>query len=116
VSKAKQEYEQKRSRSFQLHWTTDRPWLRYNEHDQMMFCTFGESQFKDKTGTGKFVTGCNNFRIDTIQMHETSAPNANAKTIAERPTAEKSEAAKVVHQLKAHEYSRLNILFRNAMP
>jgi hypothetical protein len=114
VSKAKQEYEQKRSRSFQLHWTTDRPWLRYNEHDQMMFCTFCESQFKDKTGTGKFVTGCNNFRIDTIQMHETSAPNANAKTIAERPTAEKSEAAKVVHQLKAHEYSRLNILFRNA--
>ena len=24
---------------------------------------------KDKTGAGKFVTGCNNFRIDTIQMH-----------------------------------------------
>jgi aspartyl-tRNA synthetase len=24
--------------SFKLHWTTDRPWLRYNEHEQMMYC------------------------------------------------------------------------------
>jgi predicted nucleic acid-binding Zn ribbon protein len=40
-----QEYEQKRSRSFKLHWTTDRPWLRYNEHEQMMYCTYCEKQF-----------------------------------------------------------------------
>jgi hypothetical protein len=31
VSQAKKQYEQKRSRSFKLHWITDRPWLRYNE-------------------------------------------------------------------------------------
>ena len=31
VSQAKKQYEQKRSRSFKLHWTTDRPWLRYDE-------------------------------------------------------------------------------------
>ena len=31
VSLAKKQYEQKRSRSFKLHWTTDRPWLRYDE-------------------------------------------------------------------------------------
>jgi hypothetical protein len=31
VSQAKKQYEQKRSRSFKLHWTTDRLWLRYDE-------------------------------------------------------------------------------------
>ena len=31
VSQAKTQYEQKRSRSFKLHWTTDRLWLRYDE-------------------------------------------------------------------------------------
>jgi hypothetical protein len=31
VSQAKKQYEQKRSRSFKLHWTTDRPWLCYDE-------------------------------------------------------------------------------------
>jgi hypothetical protein len=31
VSQAKKQYEQKRSRSFKLHWTTDRPWLHYDE-------------------------------------------------------------------------------------
>ena len=37
VSQAKKQYEQKRSQSFKLHWTNDRPWLRYDEHEQMMF-------------------------------------------------------------------------------
>jgi aspartyl-tRNA synthetase len=37
VSQAKKQYEQKRSQSFKLHWTTDHPWLRYDEHEQMMF-------------------------------------------------------------------------------
>ena len=45
VSQAKKQYEQKRSRSFKLHWTTDRPWLRYDEHEQMMYCTYCEKQF-----------------------------------------------------------------------
>ena len=31
VSQAKKQYEQKRSRSFKLHWITDRPWLCYDE-------------------------------------------------------------------------------------
>ena len=53
VSQAKKQYEQKRSQSFKLHWTTDCPWLRYDEHEQMMHCTYCEKQFKDKTGAGK---------------------------------------------------------------
>ena len=40
VSQAKKQYEQKISRSFKLHWTTDRPLLRYDEHEQMMYCTY----------------------------------------------------------------------------
>ena len=50
VSQAKKQYEQKISRSFKLHWTTDHPLLRYDEHEQMMYCTYCEKQFKDKTG------------------------------------------------------------------
>ena len=52
VSKAKKQYEEKISRSFKLHWTTDRPWLRYDEHEQMMYCTYCKKQL-DKTGAGK---------------------------------------------------------------
>jgi hypothetical protein len=43
----------RKDQSFKLYWTTDRPWLRYNEHEQMMYCTYCEKQFKDKTGAGK---------------------------------------------------------------
>jgi hypothetical protein len=38
------QYEQKRSRSFKLHWTTERPWLRYDEHEQIMYCTYGTAK------------------------------------------------------------------------
>ena len=34
VSQAKKQYKQKRSRFFNHHWTTDRPWLLYDEHEQ----------------------------------------------------------------------------------
>ena len=53
VSQTKKQYEQKRSRSFKLHWITDHPWLRYDEHEQMIYCTYCEKPFKDKTGAGK---------------------------------------------------------------
>ena len=44
VSQAKKQYEQKRSRSFKLHWTTDRHRLRYDEHEQMTYCTYGTAK------------------------------------------------------------------------
>jgi hypothetical protein len=43
----------RKNQSFKLHWTTDRPWLRYEEHEKMMYCTYCEKQFKDKSGAGK---------------------------------------------------------------
>ena len=52
VSQAKKQYEQKRSRSFKLHWTTDRPWLRYDEHEQMMYCTYGTAKKRTKLELG----------------------------------------------------------------
>jgi hypothetical protein len=53
VSQAKKQYEQKRSRFFKLHWTTDRPWLHYDEHEQMMYCTYCKKQLlRTKLGLG----------------------------------------------------------------
>jgi hypothetical protein len=48
----KKQYEQKRS--FKLHWTTDRTWLRYDEHEQMMYCTYGtaKNSLRTKLGLG----------------------------------------------------------------
>jgi hypothetical protein len=53
----KKQYEQKTSWSFKLHWTTDRPWLRYDEHEQMMYCTYGTAKNSLRTNLGHSYWG-----------------------------------------------------------
>ena len=67
VTGQKKQYEQKRSRSFKLHWTTDRPWLHYDEHEQMMYCTYGtvKNSLRTKLGLGSK----NIFGLVTLESH-----------------------------------------------
>ena len=75
-----------------------------------MFCTY----CKDNNKSNYFAKGTSNFRLEAIQAHENSQLHKTASLVSTRPAAEKSEAAKAVVKLKAHEYHRMNVLFRNA--
>lgn len=110
VAASKKTYEVKRARGFKTHWTEGRPWLSYDENKNLMFCQFCMSAGK----SNKFTSGTDNFRIDSIQAHENSSFHKEAVSTAERPAVRQSEAGKALHQLKKHEYNRMDILFRNA--
>ena len=75
-----------------------------------MYCTY----CKDNGKSGKFVTGCNNCRLDALKSHKLSEQHKAAKSIAERPVVTKCQAANAIIQLKSHDNARMNILFRNA--
>ncbi|XP_076081027.1 zinc finger protein 862-like isoform X2 [Mytilus galloprovincialis] len=110
VTEAKKKYEDKRVREFKTHWTDGRPWLKYDNENSVMYCTYCKEQGKG----GKFVSGCTNFRIDTIQNHEVSSPHISATSVTERPLPQNSLSAKAINSIKQTEYDRLSILFRNA--
>ncbi|XP_063408230.1 zinc finger protein 862-like [Mytilus trossulus] len=110
VTEAKKKYEDKRVREFKTHWMDGRPWLKYDNENSVMYCTYCKEQGKG----WKFLSGCTNFRIDTIQNHEVSSPHISATSVAERPLPQNSLAAKAINSIKQTEYDRLSILFRNA--
>ena len=73
----KRKYEDTRSRTFQPHWQSGRPWLKHE--DGAMFCSFCREHSDhgpttaNLKGSDKFVTGCQNFRLTTIRDHEATA-------------------------------------------
>ena len=81
-----------RTHDFLPSWKTGRSWLLYCEDKNLMYCTY----CKDNGKSGKFVTGCNNFRLDALKSHELSEQHKAAKSIAERPVMTKCQAAKAI--------------------
>ncbi|XP_076079341.1 zinc finger protein 862-like [Mytilus galloprovincialis] len=110
VTEQTKKYEVTRTRGFKPHWKTDRQWLQLDEKSSVMVCTY----CKDNNKSNNFAKGTSNFRLEAIQAHENSQQHKTASLVSTRPAAEKSEAAKAVVKLKAHEYDRMNVLFRNA--
>ena len=108
VVQSKKKYEEKRTRNFKASWQKGRPWLTCEGN--IMRCLYCI-----KTGqSSKFTTGTDNLRLDTVQAHELSKPHVKAAAVCERAPVAQSQAAKVLHKLKQHEYDRLVIQFRNA--
>ena len=71
-------YEGKRQRIFQEKWIEDFPGLDFNEEENKMYCTVCVKQplYCDKSSS--FVTGCNTFRVGSLQSHWKSANHVMA--------------------------------------
>ena len=83
--------------------------------------TSTSSSSANLTNTNKFLTGCTNFRISTIEDHETSAMHRNAIAIETAKSALASasdiratDAGKALMSLKTAEKARIMYLMRNA--
>ena len=113
VKESKRKYETKRTRAFKQTLLTGRPWLEYRKDDDKMFCK--ACQFCEKEN--KFVEGCDNFRIDTIQAHEVSKPHLACVKVWDNSVSEQRKdmpAVEALCSLKKHELARMNLKFRNA--
>ena len=73
-----QESSRKRCRTFQESWKTRRPWLKFDEKENAMFCSYCRQFSKDKSAFGS-EKGNNSFRLDGIKKHVIS--EANCKTL-----------------------------------
>lgn len=62
----------KRRRTFQEHWLTVYKWLQH-END-LMFCKFCKAYGRGDAD-GKFISGTNNFKKDTLDWHEKNTVN-----------------------------------------
>ena len=103
---------QKRERKFQPKWKNEFVWLDFNQEKNAMTCRICK-QF-DTSGT--FITGCDNFKVQTIKRHDISDSHqsntrrCNAKN--QQPGTSKGE--KTLNLLHKSTYDKLNLLFRNS--
>ena len=102
------EYEKKRDRQFQPSWTIDRPWL--EERDGRLFCTYC-CKFG---GTGNFVSGCESYKIDTINKHAKSKQHQHSESVAvaKKQPVENSSAAGIVRLMNKDIIDKLSVMFR----
>jgi hypothetical protein len=66
--------ENRKARKFNVKWLTNHEWLDYNESNNIMTCKICTKHSScqtssNLTNTNKFLTGCTNFRISTIEDH-----------------------------------------------
>jgi len=73
-----QESSRKRCRAFQESWKTRRSWLKFDEKENAMFCSYCTQFSKDKSAIGS-QKGNNSFRLDRIKKHEISEGHKTAK-------------------------------------
>ena len=76
-----QESSRKRCRTFQETWKTRRPWLKFDEKENAMFCSYCRQFSKDKSAFGS-EKGNNSFRLDGIKKHEISEAHKTASCIS----------------------------------
>ena len=69
-------------------WLRDFPWLEHNHQDNIMFCKLCKSNAGCSDSASVFVTGCNNYRLESIRSHEKSTGHLRvvaAARVAENP-------------------------------
>ena len=69
-------------------WVRDFPWLEHNHQDNPKFCKLCKSNAVCSDSASVFVTGCNNYRLESIQNHEKSTGHLRvvaAARVAENP-------------------------------
>ena len=76
-----QESSRKRCRTFQETWKTRRPWLKFDEKENAMFCSYCRQFLKDKSAFGS-EKGNNSFRLDGIKKHEISEAHKTTSCIS----------------------------------
>ena len=105
----RQKYEtEKRKRDFIPSWSTTYTWLENGSNG--MTCTICTKY--EKTGT--FITGCKNYKRDTINQHEKSeAHQFNVIKYNGQQNPENSEGARALRTMNQLQVNRMALLFRN---
>ena len=99
---------EKRKRNFIPSWTTMYTWLENGSNG--MTCTICTKY--EKTGT--FITGCKNYKRDTINQHEKSeAHQFNVTKYNGQKNPENSEGARALRTMNQLQVNRIALLFRN---
>ena len=112
-----------RKRDFLEPWKVNRKWLSFDKTKNAMFCTICCERATTGGGTGSktdqtsnFVTGCRNFRLESVTAHEKSELHTRSVGIEAAKMAKvgTTAAAKLMETLNKHVFARLTVLFRNA--
>jgi hypothetical protein len=101
---------EKRKRNFIPSWTTTYTWLENGSNG--MTCTICTKY--EKTGT--FITGCKNYKRDTINQHEKSeAHQFNVTKYNGQKNPENSEGDRALRTMNQLQVNRMALLFRNVL-
>jgi hypothetical protein len=103
----------KRKRAFQESWTKEFTWLKLENGE--MICTI----CKGYDQVGSFVTGCKNFKIQTIKTHASSEGHMKNESRVKAASicsgsSEQSAGEKTLMMLNAAAIFKLRLLFSNA--
>ena len=113
--KASKQYEESRTRSFQMSWMkTFREWLRYDDSTKLMFCTLCE---KHAPKDHNFVKGCASLRIESLKMHASSKIHARSVEVEKAAANAPGTSGPIHHaiqRLNEEAVAKLKILFRTA--
>ena len=123
-SQRNKDYELKRERKFNPSWKEGRPWLLYDDNENVMKCSicttqYGEGSQSDQSnlkGQNSFLKGCSNFRLTTISDHEKTRSHTNADRIDKaksKDNVSSSVAYKALRTLQDADRLRMSYLFRN---
>lgn len=76
--KKEKNYELNRKpRTFRNEWLENRPWLRFCQESEAMFCDVCQTAGKQS----EFTKGCKSFRVETVKIHEKSEAHRHAEEI-----------------------------------
>ena len=109
----KREYEQRRERKYQIDWEKTYDWVEYNADENKMYCKICLTYEPESKGT--FVTGCNNFKPESLKAHHTATRHEYLVKVHEANLAKEqnveSVADKTLKKINDHTIGQLKILF-----
>ena len=115
------EYESKRKRNFQTAWLKrsdgeDRSWLIFDKEVGLMHCTHCRKYATgDKNRQSGFVKGTDNFKYESIKLHEDSQLHTDScKKVKAAEKPRETEGALLLRQLNKQQIEKMTVLFRNA--
>ena len=94
-------------------WTEDRPWLRYDTEQEVMYCVCCR-EYDRNAERNQFVKGCSSMKVESIKKHEGSRQHKDSES-ANRACKVPNQAPleRAFMSMEREQQNQMEILFRS---